>query len=173
MSAYAVALNLASKVEVVNASLYTVLLPDAAGLAGDQAIASYVRQSLKRSAIVGLGLSPIFVLAHPILTLLYGGQFAAAAPILQSLAAVVILDLFLTPLLLLAYPASKPQLLAGAEALRVGTLVVVASLLIPNYGPLGAVTAKFVAKVVGATFALGALWRSRQLPGQRVSRSST
>lgn len=147
--AYALALNLAFKADVVNQSLYTTLLPAASGLSGRAAIAHYLRRSLLRSGVIALGLLALIPLARPFILLFYGPDYAAAVPLFQILVGMVLLDVFTMPVILLAFPLNKPRLLAAADGLRAAVLLGVALLLIPLIGPAGAATAKIVAKVAG------------------------
>lgn len=158
VGAYALALNLASKVDVVNHSLYTVLLPTASALEGPAALRRYVRRGLVRSGVISLAMLPLIPLARPLITLLYGPAYAPAAGLFQLLLGVVIFDIFATPLLLLAFPLDQPKLLAAADALRAVTLALAGVWLIPAYGPAGAVAAKLVAKVAGAVLTVGVLF---------------
>jgi hypothetical protein len=70
----------------------------------------------------------------------------------------VIFDVFSLPVILLAFPLNRPRLLAAADALRAGVLVVVALLLVPVVGPGGAVAAKIVAKGFGFLVIVFFLW---------------
>jgi O-antigen/teichoic acid export membrane protein len=150
---YALALNLAAKADIVNGGLYTVLLPAAAALVGPGAVRRYLRRGLLRSGAIALALAPTALLIGPFVDLFYGTAYHPAARLYQLLLAVVVFDLFTTPVVLLAYHHGRPQLLAGADLLRVGVLVLVGALLIPAAGPLGGVTgavvARLVAKVAG------------------------
>jgi O-antigen/teichoic acid export membrane protein len=67
-------------------------------------------------------------------------------------------------LLLLPLAYRQPRLLAAADALRAVTLVLVALGLIPIYGAIGAIVARFASRVAGAVLVLGALWLRRTAP---------
>jgi len=162
VGAYALALNLATKADVVNHSLYTVLLPGVSTLDQRARLRSYMRQGLVRSSAIGLGLVLLIPLAQPFILLVYGDQFAEAVVFFRLLLGVMIFDVVLTPFLLLPLAYRQPKLLAAADALRALTLVVVAVTLIPGYGALGAIVARFAARVAGAALVLGALYSSRQ-----------
>jgi O-antigen/teichoic acid export membrane protein len=158
---YALALSLATKADVVNHSLYTVLLPGAARLRGRAARRTYVRQGLQRGGVLALGLLAITPLAEPFVTLFYGADYAPAARYLQLLLGVMAFDVLLTPVLLLPLGLGRPRWLAVADALRAGTLIGVGLLAIPTFGGYGAVAARFAARLAGALFVLGALWSAR------------
>jgi O-antigen/teichoic acid export membrane protein len=145
---YALALNLAAKADIVNSGLYTVLLPAASALAGPGAVRGYLRRGLLRSGAIALALLPTALLIGPFVDFFYGTAYHPAARLYQLLLVVVIFDLFTTPVVLLAYHHGRPQLLAGADLLRVAVLLLVGALLIPAAGPLGGVTGAIVARLV-------------------------
>lgn len=165
---YALALNLAAKADIVNSSLYTVLLPAASSLHGVGAVRRYLRQGFLRSGAIGLALLVAVPLADPFITTFYGAEFAPAIGLFRLLLLVVIFDVFTTPLTLLAYHFERPRLLAGADALRVGTLALIGTLLVPRAGVFGgatgAIIAKFCAKVAGAALVVALLMRGWRGP---------
>jgi O-antigen/teichoic acid export membrane protein len=161
VGAYALALNLANKADVVNHSLYTVLLPGVSTLRERSAVTGYIRRGLLRSGLIAAGLLLLIPFAEPIIVLIFGAEYSAAVPLFQLLLGVMVFDVVLTPLLLLPLAARRPRLLAAADALRAVTLVVVALGLIPLYGAIGAIAARFAARVIGAALVLGALWLGR------------
>lgn len=162
VGSYALALNLASKADVVNQSLRVVLLPAAAALGTVGNLRAYVVRGLRRSGLISLALLLLIPLAGPLITTLYGPEYFAAAPLFRALLLVVIFDVMTAPLLLLAFPLNRPKLIAAADALRAVTLALIAVALIPSMGAWGAVLAKLVAKVAGAALIVGALWLSRR-----------
>jgi O-antigen/teichoic acid export membrane protein len=158
VGAYALALNLASKVNVVNHSLYTVLLPSVAQVTDAR---RYLRQGVLRTAPVAVGLILAIVLAEPFVVIAYGQAFEQAVPLLRALLALSILDVLLTPVLLLPLAHGRARLLAGADALRAGTLGGLALALVPSTGTWGAVIARAGARLAGAILVIAILTRSR------------
>jgi O-antigen/teichoic acid export membrane protein len=171
VGSYALALNLASKADLVNQNLYTVLLPRVGSLQTDDTqtggIAAYARASLLRSGLISLGLLLLLPLAEPAIVLIYGAAFAPAAGLFRLLLGVVIFDVLTTPLVLLPLAYRRPRQLALAEALRAATLGGVALGLVPAYGALGAVAARFAARLAGAVLVLSLLWRGARAPARR------
>jgi O-antigen/teichoic acid export membrane protein len=161
VGAYALALNLATKADLVNHSLYTVLLPGASTLQERGAIAGFIKRGLARSALISLGLLALVPIAEPVIVLVYGADFAPAVVFFRLLIGVMIFDVLLTPLLLLPLAYKQARLLAAAEASRAITVVLLAMALIPVYGVVGAIAARFVARLAGAVLVLGALWSGR------------
>jgi O-antigen/teichoic acid export membrane protein len=162
VGAYALALNLASKADVVNHSLYTVLLPGVANLDRRDSLRSYSRRGLIRSGAIGIGLLLLIPFAEPFIVNVYGADFAQAAVFLQLLLGVMIFDIVLTPFLLLPLAYRQPRLLALGDALRAITLVLVGIGLIPTYGAFGAIGARLASRLAGAVVVLGALYSGRQ-----------
>jgi O-antigen/teichoic acid export membrane protein len=160
---YALALNLATKVDVVNASLYTVLLPTASSLVGSGAVGRYLRRGLLRSALIGLALLALLPLSRPLVGVFYGPAYLPAVHVFQLLLGVVIFDVFALPLILLTYHYERPCLLAGADALRAGTLAAAGALLIPGAGPVGAIAAKLLARLAGAALTAALLAPPRKV----------
>ncbi len=161
VGAYALALNLATKADLANTSLYTVLLPGVTTLGERGGTAAYVRRGMLRGGLIGMGLLLLIPLAEPLIVWIYGTEFAPAVVFFRLLLGVMIFDVLLTPVLLLPLAYRQPKLLAAADALRAVTLVLLALGLIPAYGPLGAILARFAARVAGATLVLAALWSGR------------
>jgi O-antigen/teichoic acid export membrane protein len=169
---YGLGLNLIMKVDVVNASLYTVLLPAVSALADPVSLRLYVRRALIRSAAISFLLLPLVFIVPPFVAIFYGSAFEPAGMYFQAMFGLVIIDIFAWPFILLAFPYNQPKLLASADAVRAVTMLSLSIWLIPHYGPLGAVAGKFAAKIAGAVFALIALkclQRTRAL-GQDPSR---
>jgi O-antigen/teichoic acid export membrane protein len=161
VGAYALAVSLASKADLVNQSLYTVLLPGVAVLGSRAQVLAYLRRGLLRSGLICLGLLALLPLAEPLVVLIYGPAFAPAAGLLRWLLLVVIFDVLATPIVLLPLAYGQARVLAAADGARGITLGLVALLLLPIFGPTGAVVARFAARLVGASVAVAAVWRGR------------
>lgn len=158
VGAYGLALNLASKVEVVNQSLYTVLLPAASALRGGPAEKRYLRTGTIRGLIVCALLLPLFPLAEGIIVLLYGPAYAPAAFPFRLLLGIALFELMASPFLLLVFPRDRARLQAAADAVRAAVLAVAGVGLIPVLGLTGAVAARLLSRVAGAVFTLALLF---------------
>jgi O-antigen/teichoic acid export membrane protein len=117
-----------------------------------------LRRGVVRGGLIALGLLLLIPLAEPLVTLIYGAEYATAVVFFRLLLGVMIFDVLLTPFLLLPLAYRQPKLLAAADGLRAVTLVLVALGLIPVFGAFGAILARFAARVAGAGLVLGALW---------------
>lgn len=162
---YALALNLARKADIVNHSLYTAILPAASSLADREAIVIYLKNSMKRSSLIALGLLVLIPLAGPLIRFFYGPEYTPAIGLFRLLLILVIFDAFALPIILLVFPLERPKLYAASFALQVIILVLFAAWLIPQMGPSGAAVAKIVARMAGLVL-IG--WRLRlwQLVGR-------
>jgi O-antigen/teichoic acid export membrane protein len=158
VGAYALALNVASKADVVNHSLYTVLLP---GVSNLRQVRQYLQKSLVRSALVVFGLAIAIALAEPLVRLIYGEAYAEAAVYLRWLLGIAAFDVVLTPILLLPLAYREARLLAAGDAARAIALTGVAVVAIPAIGPFGAIVARLAARLAGAAVVLTTLWLHR------------
>ncbi len=158
---YALALNLASKADVANQSLYTVLLPGVGSLDVRTSITAYLKRGALRSLTISAGLLLLIPLAPYVVVLVYGDAFAQSATFLQLLLGIAILDVLLTPFLLLPLAFRRPKLLAAADAARAIVLVGVALGFVPAYGAFGAILARLAARIGGAAVVQGGLLSAR------------
>lgn len=157
---YSVALALASRLDTLNQSLFTVLMPRASRLRGAESMKRYGRQVAVGSGLLAVGLGILALVAQPAILLLYGERYEASSGIFLALLGVVLFDLATSSLFLLAFPLNKPRLLAAADWLRVGVLGIAGWSLIPIYGAFGAVASRFLARLTGTVAALWALLRA-------------
>ena len=165
---YALALGLSRRTEIVNHSLYTVLLPMASALKTGRAIGTYLYQGLVRSALVSLILLVLIPISSWFIPLIYGGEFASAVSLFQLMLGLAIFDILTLPPLLLIYTFERSHIAALAEGLRVVVLVVGSLWLVSSMGVWGIIVAKFAAKIVGVVVMLGLLLRY-YLQGERSS----
>jgi O-antigen/teichoic acid export membrane protein len=133
------------------------LLPGVTTLVDGAKIANYLRRGVFRGGLISLGLLLLIPLAEPLIIWFYGAEFAPAVVFFRLLLGVMVFDVLLTPFLLLPLAYRQPKLLAAADALRAITLVLVALGLIPLYGAIGAVVARFAARLAGALLVLASL----------------
>ena len=157
---YTVALALALRLDTLNQSLLTVMLPRASRLQGSTAIEGYARRVFGGTLLMALGLALLALAAQPLIVLFYGEGYVEAAGLFLALAAVALFDLVTSSLFLLALPLNRPRVLAASYWLQVGVLGVAGWLLIPLLAGYGAAAARFLARVVGALYTFGALRRA-------------
>ena len=147
---YALALSLATKVDILNRSLRTVLLPAVSSLSSKKAYLQHLRQSLRRSLVMATLLVLGLPLAAPLIVFFYGDAYSRSVGVFYLLTAIVLMELFTVPLILLAYPMNMPRLIAVSDGLGVAVLIAAAGFLIPLWGMYGAALAKLAAKTLSA-----------------------
>lgn len=157
---YSVALTLALRLDTLNQSLTTVLIPRASRLSGPGAVRGYTRRVIRGSLVLAGGLALAALVAQPLIALVYGERYAASAGLFGALMVVVLFDLITSSLFLVAFPLNKPRVLALSDWLRVGVLGVAGVLLIPPLAGLGAVVARLLSRIAGAGYTLWALRRA-------------
>lgn len=157
---YSVALALAMRLDALNQSLILVMLPRANRLQGQADISGYSRRVLAGSLALALLLGAAVFAAQPLIELLYGESYRASAGLFVVLLSVVLFDLVTSSLFLVALPLEKPQVLAAAEWLRVGTVGIAGWLLIPFYAGLGAAMSRLLSRIVGAAYTFWGLRRA-------------
>jgi O-antigen/teichoic acid export membrane protein len=157
---YSVALALASRLDTLNQSLFTIMMPRASRLEGRANMRQYWKRVAGGSLALAGALAVAAVVAQPVIVLLYGDRYVASAGLFFALLGVVLFDLATSSLFLLVFPLNRPRLLAAADWLRVLVLGTAGWLLIPLYGAFGAVAARFLARVIGSTLVLLNLRRS-------------
>jgi O-antigen/teichoic acid export membrane protein len=157
---YSVALALATRLDTLNQSLFTVMMSRASRLEGGTNMRHYWRRVALGSLALAGALAVAAVVAQPVIVLLYGERYTDSAGLFFALLGVVLFDLATSSLFLLAFPLNRPRLLAAADWLRVVVLGGAGWLLIPVYGAFGAVFARFLARLTGTTVVLLSLRRS-------------
>jgi PST family polysaccharide transporter len=145
---YFLALNLVTKLDIVNQSLYTVLVPSAAKLSTAAEFQPYLRRSLKRGLLITALLAPLLIAIRPLIELFYGVEFGPAAALFRWLFGLFVFDVLTLPVILLIFPLQQPKLLAVADASRALIFLGTAVLLMPSYGALGVIIAKGAAKLL-------------------------
>jgi O-antigen/teichoic acid export membrane protein len=159
---YSLALNLAFAADIVQQSLFAVLLPTASSLHRGE-YGKYIRDNLSRTVTLSLGLLALVPFAQPTIALLYGEDFLPAADIFAMMMGVVVFDLLTMPLILLVFPLQQPRALAVSDIARVATLFIGLWSLVPIGGLPGAVIAKFFSRVAGLGVVLFALRQATKI----------
>ncbi|MCB8945200.1 MAG: oligosaccharide flippase family protein [Ardenticatenaceae bacterium] len=158
---YGLAANLAAKAEMINHSLYAVLLPAAAAIQNPNQLHRYLTQSTRRGLLVCVGLLLALVVAQPLIPLFYGAAYDTAVPFFRWLLLLVMVDVITTPFLLLAFAFDRPHLITLNDALRLTVLVPLTFWFLPTYGAMGIIGAKFIAQIIAVSLTLVLLWRKR------------
>jgi O-antigen/teichoic acid export membrane protein len=169
ISFYFLALNLVTKLEIVNHSLYTVLVPTVSALQNRAEMRHYIYANIKRSLFLIILLLPALFLIDPFIGLFYGADFQPAGSLFRWLCLLFAFDVMTLPIILLIFPLQQPKLLAATDALRTFIFIGLSAWLIPIYGPVGVIVAKGAAKVLGFLLTVLALYlfSAFQVPAQK------
>ncbi|HEU5424922.1 MAG TPA: oligosaccharide flippase family protein, partial [Nitrolancea sp.] len=167
LGSYALAGNLAGKVDVINQSLHAALLPAASSLSTRARVRAYLRRGLVPGALVAALVLILAPFARPLILFVFGTAYRDAVALFLALLVVAVFDVFTAPLLLLPFAARRPRLLAAADGLRALTLLVAAVWLVPPFGAFGLVAAKFLSRLAGlllTVVVLAARYAPRRAP---------
>lgn len=149
---YALAFNLAMKMDILNQAHLTVVLPSVSALRTPGEMRTFIFRSLTRSTMLAVGLALAIPFVRPFISTFYGTEYVGAVPVLFVLVVVVLFDLVTSPLILLGFPLDLPRALAASDAVRVITLLVAGWFLIPAFGAAGAALTRLASRVCGALF---------------------
>ena len=100
---YSVALALALRLDTLNQSLLTVLLPRASKLQSASETRHYTRRVGLGSLGLAAGLGVIALLAQPLIAFFYGDRYLPSAGLFLALLPVVLFDLVTSSLFLIAF----------------------------------------------------------------------
>ena len=170
VGAYALAVSLASKANVVNQSLHAALLPFASTVTSKRAVREYLQRGLARSLFIAILLVAAIPLARPVILTVFGSAYRSSIGLFLALLGVAAVDVIAAPILMLAYSADRPRLIAAADGARVVVLVVIAAVSLPVLGAYGLVVAKFLASIVGLIVTVVALARQFRSGGASLRR---
>lgn len=152
---YALAFNLANRLDVLNQTRFTVRMPVVSALRTRDDMLAYAREALTRGAALGVLLvAAAAAVARPFIVGVYGAQYAESVPVFLVLLATVLVDFVTMPLLILGFPLNAPRTMAASDVIRVVVLGLVAVWLVPQTGLIGAAIARLAGKVAGAVFTL-------------------
>lgn len=147
---YAAAATLLMVIDQVTVALLTVKLPATSRIDTLPGLRGYVRLLLPRLLAAGIGLLLLMPLAGPVVSLVFGPDYADSAAVMRALLPGFIATLVSHPLYLVLYALDRPHgyALSGVVALALwGPL---AAWLVPEHGVLGAAWATSAARLLQA-----------------------
>ncbi len=169
---YGAAAQLGLALPLLTNSINLVLLPRISALQSAQEMRAALRHCAMAALLTLLLLTPVALVAGPIIRLVLGDHFGPAAPIFQILLFAAGAELALNPLSNFWHALNRPLMLSLLNVVRLSTLVTVAVIAIPRYGGIGAA----LAVIVSCIFPLGGqgllLWLTVQKRGQREAETA-
>ncbi|HMR32548.1 MAG TPA: oligosaccharide flippase family protein [Geminicoccaceae bacterium] len=159
---YVVAFNLSRLVMVIHTALGAVVLPSMTGVGVETAKAIHDRAFRLVALAVAMAVPAAAVLGSPVLTLLYGDDFAAAYLVLVILVGEAALTCLCQVTAQLFLAVGRPGFASSAQAVSFVTAAIGMVVLVPMAGVVGAAVAVVLGAVVrllvllaGVTFRLG------------------
>lgn len=153
---YAVSFQISLGAAIAINSFNMILLPRAGVIRSRAELRHYMRQAISLSTLVGVGISVVFILAEPLVTLLYGSAFRDAVPILRIMLLGYLFFAYSYPFILLIYRLDRPDLVTRADAVHLFLLLIGDWLLIPIFGAIGSALLFLVLTVAAQSSVL--LW---------------
>lgn len=151
---YALSFNLSRRLSSVNHNLYTVVLPKTSHLDSRKRRRRFIRKSLLRSTGITLIILIVILAADPLIPFIYGPSYSSSVNLFQWLAVIVILDVYITPFLLLFHSVRQEYEKTMAETIKTFLLFSLLLILLPYYGLMGAIMARFGATVLSGIYTI-------------------
>ncbi|TGK33735.1 polysaccharide biosynthesis protein [Leptospira gomenensis] len=145
---YGTALQLFSGFVILFSVINSLIYPKLSRLVESQEFPKVLWKSVLLSVGMAVVLSPGFFLAEWILNLLFRGKYADSIGVFQILYPNYMLQLVFSPLGIALFALGQPRMLAFLSLLRLVCGLVLANLLIPEYGPTGAASSYFLGQIV-------------------------
>jgi len=149
---YSSAYRLAFLFPFITGALTTVLFPKVSALSDPRDVQRYLRRVLYAAGIVVMVLPPALLLAAPLVTTIFGSDYAAAVPIFRILALGFSISIIVNPVGLAFYALGRPELLALLNALQLVFLFPANLWLIPRFGGSGAAWASTGGRMLSVAF---------------------
>jgi len=167
---FAAAASLTLVIEHGVAAINAVQLPSVSRLSGLPEYRRFFRQSLMRCSLGALILSPVILLAEPIILIVYGSAYAESVPIFAILFASILVNLAAHPVSQIFFAINRPRTFALCHGLPIVVWILVALVLIPSYGIVAAAIATLAARIFAAilifVFLRRALWTRADLSSE-------
>ncbi|EMY76448.1 polysaccharide biosynthesis protein [Leptospira weilii serovar Ranarum str. ICFT] len=145
---YGTALQLFSGFVILFSVINSLIYPKLSRLVDSEEFPIFLWKSVLLSVGMALLLSPGFFMAEWILNLLFRGKYADSIGVFQILYPNYMLQLVFSPLGIALFALGQPRMLAFLALLRLVCGLVLANLLIPEYGPTGAASSYFLGQIV-------------------------
>ena len=123
----------------ISGALGSVLGSRFASFDNQDSVSTYLKKSLLLTSVMAAGLVSMSFFAKPIITIIYGQQYAVAAPIFVTFTLAYGIFIFSVPFTsILLYYKGRSDVLASISALTLITTIIANFIFIPKHGALGA-----------------------------------
>lgn len=164
VGAYAAALALVGRLDVLKSAVLTTTFPEACRRRGSE-LRAFVKQSLRLTALATLALLPLFALGGPLIALLYGPAYRGATAAFTLLLAAYLVGFNAEPVAYVLWPLERPRWVAASDLLQLGFCLAASLTLIPAFGIRGAAWAMLLTRCVGALITAVLVRRFLWVPG--------
>ncbi|EMO64818.1 hypothetical protein LEP1GSC133_2730 [Leptospira borgpetersenii serovar Pomona str. 200901868] len=135
--------------------LNSLIYPKLSRLVDSEEFPRFLWKSVMLSVGMAILLSPGFFTAEWILNLLFRGKYADSIGVFQILYPNYMMQLVFSPFGIALFALGQPRILAFLALLRLVSGLVLANLLIPEYGPNGAAFSYFLGQIVSWLILIG------------------
>ena len=157
---YAVALAFVSRLDVLKSAVLTTSFPDATRRTTTAELKSYIRQSLRLTALASLIVVPLFFIGGAMIEWIYGAAFAGAVSAFVPLLLAYLLGLNVEPIAYVLYSRNRPQWIARMDIGLLAVNFCMNLILIPALGIAGAAYSLLITRCVGAIVTVGLVRRA-------------
>jgi O-antigen/teichoic acid export membrane protein len=163
VAAYAVAGQLLFLLDLTTFSVIVSLLPEASRIHDRASAWRYARSAAAQCLALAVAFLAFYVLAGPIVALLFGGRYPEAAGLLRILFWGALATLMVHPLYLLFYARERPEWVVAVNLVQTVVCGVACWWLIPTWGAAGAAAASLGARLCGCVVVLVGVARALSL----------
>ena len=158
VAVYGTALQLFSGFVIILSTLNSLVYPRLSALVHTEEFKTFLLKSIFASFAVAILLSPGYFLAEPILNILFNHKYEEAIPVFKILYPNYLLQLVFAPLGIALFAMGKPRILAILALLRLVFGYLLDTVLIPEFGVLGAGVAFLLGQVISWLVLVGYFW---------------
>jgi len=155
VASYSVACGVVFLMDLTTFSVMTALLPHSGRLASTSDYSEYLRSTLLRCGLIALVLTPLFLLAGPLLRLMFSSRYDSSVHIFRILFWGPLVSLMVYPLSLILYARHKPSAVTLSNFVQFLFAIAGYVSLGPRFGSEGIATSAVAGRFAGgATLAL-------------------
>lgn len=158
VAVYGTALQLFSGFVIILSTLNSLVYPRLAGLVHTDEFRKFLLKSVFAGIAIAVLLSPGYLLAEPILNILFNHKYEEAIPVFKILYPNYMLQLVFAPLGIALFAMGKPRILAILALLRLVFGYILDTALIPEFGVMGAGVAFLLGQVISWLVLVGYFW---------------
>ena len=138
---YGAAMKIAGVVSVTTYSYFSALLPEFSGITSVRILSERRRKSFPIVLMFVAAIGVLFLIADPLILMLFGEPYAGAASLLQVVCLGLALNVLGHPLSAVLFSQNRPEVFPVSSTVSIGVFAAANLLLIPVLGVMGAAVA--------------------------------